>query len=459
MECMPAGYWASGLLLRVKLTHCPKEKRGTPPSQGHTSGVSRPAPPRLPAGERLRGAGIAAWALIGLGIVAAAAIWALIKISIIFPPLVIALIIIYALNPLVSRLDRAGIHRGVAAVGSYILIAGLLTGIGFALAPLASRQIETFQDDWPVFRNRLVTVVDDSVDGINERLGTDFSTTQFDCLLGSEEIGEGGGPSVAQCNRATQRYRNFFESQASRLTEIGSSVIEVLLWFVIGPLIALYLLMDLPQIQRDMLNLVPIANKEEAADLAGKIGRAVGGFFRGQLLVAFLVGLMSAIGFAIIGLPFWFVIGAIAGFFNLIPLVGPFIGGGIGFIIGTVYGGVGLGLQAAIVEVIVQQIDNHFLSPNVMKRTVQIHPVTVMLSLLAGGALAGFWGVLLAVPAVAVVKLVLGHLWATRVLGAEVAPYASAKGHPPSVIVEPSEESGVKPEETSAEATPPTPTH
>jgi predicted PurR-regulated permease PerM len=397
-----------------------------------------------------------AWALIGLGIVAAAAIWALIKISIIFPPLVIALIIMYALNPIVSRLERRGIRRGVGAVGSYILIAALLTGIGFALAPLASRQIDTFQDDWPVFRDRLVIVVDDSVEGINERLGTDFSTTQFDCLLGSEEIGEGGGPSVEQCDRATQRYRDFFESQASRLTEIGSSVIEVLLWFVIGPLIALYLLMDLPQIQRDMLGLVPSAHKAEAADLAGKIGRAVGGFFRGQLVVALLVGLMSAVGFAIIGLPFWFVIGAIAGFFNLIPLVGPFIGGGIGFIIGTVYGGVGLGIKAAVVEIIVQQIDNHFLSPNVMRRTVQIHPVTVMLSLLAGGALAGFWGVLLAVPTVAVVKLVLSHLWATRVLGAEVTPYATI-GQPPSVIVEP--ETGAKPEETSAEATPPTTTH
>jgi predicted PurR-regulated permease PerM len=397
-----------------------------------------------------------AWALIGLLIVAAAAVWVLFKISIIFPPLVIALIIIYALNPIVSRLEKWGVRRGIGAVGSYIVIAGIVTALGFALAPLAARQIETFEEDWPVFRDRLVSFVDDSVDGINDRFGTDFSTTQFDCLIGSEEIGEGGGPSVEQCDLATQRTREFFESQTSRLTDIGTSVIGVLLWFVIGPLIALYLLMDLPQLQRDMLNLVPSAHKEEVADLGGKIGRAVGGFFRGQLLVAFLVGLMSAIGFLIIDLPFWFVIGAIAGFFNLIPLVGPFIGGGIGFIIGTVYGGVGLGLQAALVEVIVQQIDNHFLSPNVMKRTVQIHPVTVMLSLLAGGALAGFWGVLLAVPAVAVGKLVLGHVWATRVLGAQVSPYATTGGEPPSVIVEPEATSDPETEATSdpeAEAT------
>jgi len=147
------------------------------------------------------------------------------------------------------------------------------------------------------------------------------------------------------------------------------------------------------------------------------------------------------------------VIGAIAGFFNLIPLVGPFIGGGIGFVIGTVYGGVGLGIKAAVVEVIVQQIDNHFLSPNVMKRTVRIHPVTVMLSLLAGGALAGFWGVLLAVPAVAVGKLVLGHLWATRVLGAEVGPYSGSGREAPSVIV-PSRERDETPARDTPDAAP-----
>jgi hypothetical protein len=112
-----------------------------------------------------------------------------------------------------------------------------------------------------------------------------------------------------------------------------------------------------------------------------------------------------------------------------------------------------------VVEIIVQQIDNHFLSPNVMKRTVRVHPVTVMLSLLAGGALAGFWGVLLAVPTVAVVKLVLGHLWATRVLGAEVTPYAGTGLKPPSVIVEPPHEPDAESMETSPEATPTTPSH
>jgi predicted PurR-regulated permease PerM len=209
----------------------------------------------------------------------------------------------------------------------------------------------------------------------------------------------------------------------------------LLITFILAPLLALYLLIDLPQLQRDLLNLVPESHRAEAADLGSKTGRAVGGFFRGQLFVAMTVGVLSAIGFRLIGLPFWLVIGAIAGFFNLIPLIGPYIGGAIGFVVGTVSGGFSLGLKAALVELVVQQIDNHLISPQVMKRTVQLHPATVMLALLAGGTIAGFWGVLLGVPAVAVAKILLSHMWSTRVLGEDVTPYQTARGRePPSVV-------------------------
>jgi predicted PurR-regulated permease PerM len=203
---------------------------------------------------------------------------------------------------------------------------------------------------------------------------------------------------------------------ADRLTELGFGVLESLLIFILSPLLALYLLIDLPHLQRDMLNLVPPTHRDEVADLASKVSRTVGGFFRGQLFVALIVGVLSSLGFAIVGLKFWLVIGAIAGFTNLIPLVGPFIGGGLGFLVGTATDGIGTGLKAVIVAIVVQQIDNHVISPNVMRRAVHVHPVTVMLSLLAGGALAGFWGVLLGVPSVAVAKVLLSHLWRTRVL-------------------------------------------
>ena len=400
--------------------------------------MTTPAPPRLPAGERLRRAGIAAWSIIGILIVIAIVLWLLHEIRVIFPPLVLALLIIYLLNPIVTRLQERGVRRAVGAVLAYVVVLGGLTLLGVVLAPPVSQQVSNFSENVPQLRADLVETINDLAAELDDRFGLTIDTEQISCLLGPEGTSVEGEFSTAECDEVTREFRERLSHHAGRITEIGFSVLEGLLVFILAPLLALYILIDLPQLQRDALHLVPESHRDEFADLGSKVGRAVGGFFRGQLLVALLVGVMSSVGFWIIGLPFWLVIGAIAGFTNLIPLVGPFIGGGLGLIVGTITEGAGLGLAAGLVALVVQQIDNHVISPNVMKRTVQIHPATVMLSLLAGGTLAGFWGVLLGVPAVAVVKLLLAHFWTTRVLGEEVSPHARGGGtrEAPSVVPE-----------------------
>jgi predicted PurR-regulated permease PerM len=345
----------------------------------------------------------------------------------------LATLIIYLLNPLVSRLEERGISRLVGVLLSYVVVLGGITLLVIALTPFVSQQIDNFSQEWPQFRGQTISFVDKTAASLEQRTGLQLDTTQVDCLLGADATPT--GPTHARCDELTQEFRKQVTTRLGGIVRIGFSLIGIVFIFIVSAVLALYLLIDLPDIQRDLLHLVPETHQPEVADVGSKIGKAIGGFFRGQLLVALLVGVLSAAGFALIRLPFWLVIGAIAGFFNLVPLVGPFIGGGLGFFVGSVTGGVQLGLKAALVEFVVQQIDNHFISPNVMRRTVELHPVTVMLSIIAGGALGGFWGVLLVVPAVAVVKLVLGHLWTTRVLDLEVSPQArGASGEPPSVV-------------------------
>jgi predicted PurR-regulated permease PerM len=393
--------------------------------------MTTPVKPHLPPGERLRRAGIAAWSVIGILILVAISAWVLYKIRIIFPPLVLALLVIYMLNPLISRLVERGMPRPVAAIFVFVAAISVAILIGIAVFPFISRQVTQFGQDWPEFRTKVVNYVQDTSHSLEDRFGIEIDTSKVSCLLGDAQQVDG-----EDCGAVTKEIQQQVAAQTGRITAIGLTVLEGLVIFVLSPLLALYLLIDLPQLQRDALNLFPESHRDEAADLGSKIGRAVGGFFRGQLLVALTVGVLSAIGFKIVGLPFWALIGAIAGFFNLIPLVGPFIGGAVGFLVGTVSAGVGLGIKAAIVELIVQQLDNHIISPQVMRRTVQLHPATVVLALLAGGTLAGFWGVLLGVPAVAVGKLLLGHVWTTRVLGAQPTPFGTprARGSPPSVV-------------------------
>lgn len=389
--------------------------------------MTAPMRPHLPAGERLRRVGIAAWSVIGMLILTGISFYLLLKIRVIFPPLVLALLIIYLLNPPISWLERRGVPRVAGTLGSYVVILGSIGLAIFLLIPFFGTQVENFAEEWPTFRSELASFVDDVSTGVEDRFGLEIDTTQIQCLLGEEVEGR-------DCDQVIERLRMQIGERAGAITEIGVSVLEGLLVFIIAPLLALYLLIDLPQLQRDLINLFPEPLRPEAADLGSKLGRAVGGFFRGQLFVAFTVGALSAFGFWIIGLPFWLIIGAIAGFFNLVPLIGPFIGGAIGFLVGTVTGGVGLGLKAALVELVVQQLDNHIVSPMVMRRAVQLHPATVVLALLAGATLAGFWGILLGVPAVAVAKILLGHLWITRVLEEQATPFA----RPPSARAAPS---------------------
>jgi predicted PurR-regulated permease PerM len=389
---------------------------------------------------------VASWALIGVAILIAITGYLLYKIRVIFPPLILATLIVFILNPFVTRLENRGVNRILGTLLTYVVSLGIFVLILIITVPYVSDQIDKYSERWPEFREETVESINNFADDLNERFGFEINTTQVSCLLGADDItGDEDVPSHQRCDEVVEDFRDRIGEQAGNFTEIGRSVLEVLLVLVIAPLIALYLLIDLPQLRRDVQNLIPESHRDEFTDISGKVGRAIGGFLKGQLLVAFTVGVLSAFGFWIIGLPFWLVIGMIAGFFNLVPLIGPFIGGGIGFLVGTLSDGVSLGLKAALVELLVQQLDNHVISPNVMKRTVQLHPTTVMLALLAGGAIAGFWGVFLGVPIVATAKLISSHVWATRVLGSEPTPYAQVRSRPPPVT--PSEASQEEPEE------------
>ena len=129
----------------------------------------------------------------------------------------------------------------------------------------------------------------------------------------------------------------------------------------------------------------------------------------------------------------------IAGLFNIIPLIGPWVGAVPGIIIALTTGdGVSQALWVAAIMAGAQQIDNHFISPLVMQRAVKLHPAVVMLTLLAGGTLGGFFGLLLAVPLMAALKVIVGHLWRTYILDQpleqEAVAFAAMDAQPGGVV-------------------------
>ena len=341
-----------------------------------------------------------AWSAIGFLILGYVAYrFLLIPVRIAFGPLLLALVIVYLLNPIVSRLQARGVPRVWGTLLTYVIFLGIV-GVGLRfLIPVVVNQVSSFVSTLPGLLDR----AQEWLVSVARRIGIRVDST--DILASLNPGGEAG-------------------SFISRIFSFTAGFLHALVVFVLGAVLGFYLLVDLPKMQRGAMALIPLRRRDEVRSVLDSMGRALGGYFRGQLLVAAFVGVASMLGLFVVGLPYWALVGAVAGLFNLIPLIGPFMAAVPALFIAfttsdsggllTLSPGWPMALGASIALLVVQQIDNHIVSPNVMARTVKLHPVTVMLGLLIGGTLAGLVGMLLVVPVIAVVKILLLHVWDSR---------------------------------------------
>ena len=370
--------------------------------------------------ERIRRAGSVAWAIVGMTAVLAIVAWLAFKVAVIFPPLILAGALVFILNPVISFLQRRRIPRAMGAGLTYLGFVAAVTLVGFIMLPAVKDQAENLSDRWPDIRMKVERWVDDRAASVE---GTPF---EFD---------------RRRIDDAVTNNNDSIADQLERVAKVGVQIFHVLLVLILAPIFAFYLLVDLPRLKQIAVGLIPAGARPEVLLLARRINGAVGGFFRGQLMVAIIVGAMCSVGLRIINLPFWLLIGMVAGMFNVIPLVGPYIGGIPALVIALTTQEPITAVWVVVIMVAAQQIDNHFISPLVMQRAVKLHPVLVMLALLLGGTLAGFFGLLVAVPTAAVIKIVVSHLWRVHVLGEplevlEQVAEAEVSGEHPAITPE-----------------------
>jgi predicted PurR-regulated permease PerM len=355
-------------------------------------------------GERIRRAGQVSWALVGLAAVLALVGYAAWYVRVVWPPLMLAGAIVFILHPVVSWFQRRGVHRALGTALTYLVLFALLIVVGLVVSPLATDQAEELSDEWPTIRADVESTIDDLAERSENWIIRVPSMQQI-----RDEFDGDGEDNLGDT--------------VERVRDIGSRIFHVALIIFLAPVIAFYLLVDLPRLRVVTESLIPPDSRDEVIHVGRRLSRAIGGFFRGQLMVAFIVGVMVSAGLAVIDLPFWLLVGMIAGAFNIIPLIGPWVGAVPGIVIALTTRDVGTAVWVGAIMAGAQQIDNHFISPLVMQRAVKLHPAAVLLALLAGGTLGGFFGLLMAVPTTAVLKILGGHLWRTYVLG---EPYGQA---------------------------------
>jgi predicted PurR-regulated permease PerM len=380
----------------VTVTGGPDVPAGTESAADPVSGVG----PRS-LGALLTRAGVAAWSVVGMLVAAYLVLLVVARLRILLAPVVLAVVLIYLLNPVVSRLASIGVHRVLGSLSAFAALLGVIVLLGFLVLPAIAEQAGDLTDRFP----ELYATSIDQLEGLLE----DFGFGGIDLWTYDE---------LQEFLSEPENQDQIIAAALDNLGAITSGLFEAVLVFLVAPAVAFYVLIDLPRIRSESTDLVPPRHRAEAVHLTREVGTAVGGFLRGQVLVAAIVGVLTSVGFRAIGLEFWLLIGLISGFLNIIPFVGPWVGGALGVFAGLVVNAdVRVAVLAALVALGVQQIDNHFVSPMVMRATVRLHPAVVVLILILGGATGGVWGVLLAVPVAASIKIIFGHFWRTRVLG------------------------------------------
>lgn len=350
-------------------------------------------------GTIVRRVGIFSWSMIGLMLLAMAAFYVVVEGRVILAPLLLAVVIIYILNPLVAWLSGRGVPRVIGAMIGFLVFFSGLALLAVVIFPDIRAQSQGFIDTFPSLYTQ--------------------TTTDIEAILASagfESIAIIDYSQLVEYVNDPENRNTLMSILVDQLGTVTSSIFEFILIFLVGPVLAFYFLIDLPSVQARLVDVFPSKDRPEAAYVGRQLNTAIGGFLRGQLVVAVIVGVMLSVGYWAIGLEFWLLIGLIGGMLNIVPFLGPWVGGFLGVLIAVMTADVQTAIWAIVVAVVVQQIDNNFVSPSVLKATVRLHPTVTLLALVLGGALAGIWGVIIAVPLVASLKILVGHWWRTRVL-------------------------------------------
>lgn len=167
--------------------------------------------------------------------------------------------------------------------------------------------------------------------------------------------------------------------------------------WMLAPVLGFYFLRDRRTISEWLLLLVPVEKRRMSVRLFREARRETLGFLRGQLMVSLAVGALTAVGLLLCGIPSWLLLGIVMGVMELIPYVGPFIGGTV-VVLFSLQAGSGRMLWALAVVLLVQQLEGSWLSPQMMSDATRMHPIAVLLCVMAGGAAGGIGGILFSVP-------------------------------------------------------------
>ncbi|MFI6339770.1 AI-2E family transporter [Streptomyces sp. NPDC050535] len=350
-----------------------------------TSVTARPDPAvAVPWGVRV--AAEAGWRLLVL----AGTLWVLMRVisavQLVVFAFVAALLITAILQPAVAQLKRYGVPRGLATALTAILGFVVIGLMGWFVVWQIQENIDTLSDQ-----------IQDGVDELrNWLLNSPFHVTD------------------KQINETAENLRDAIGTNTDQITSAGLEGVTVIVEGLTGILLAmfstLFLLYDGKQIWQWTLKLVPAAARPGVAGAGPRAWRTLTAYVRGTVVVALIDAIFIGLGIYFLDVPMAVPLAVFIFLGAFIPLVGAVISGALAVVVALVTQGPFTAVMVLVVVLAVQQIEGHILQPFILGRAVRVHPLAVVLSVAAGGMVAGIGGAVVAVPLVAVTNTVVGYL-------------------------------------------------
>jgi predicted PurR-regulated permease PerM len=316
-----------------------------------------------------------------------------ITIGTILKPFIIAVIISYLLNPIVKVFEKKGIRRIFGVLIVYLIFIAIILLLSFVLVPKLIKEISILALNIPQYSSQMQELLKRFQDGyMNSGLPESFKEVLDENIFMLQSM-----------------ILTLLQNVANGIIEIFSQLFNI----VIVPVIAFYLLKDSEYFKNQFILLLPKAKRMKFIVLLRDIDNVFGKYIRGQIIIGSFVGVFTTIALIIIKVKYAFILGIFAGIANIIPYFGPFLGI-VPTILFALLDSTSKALYAAGAFILIQQIESGFLTPRIIGKSVGIHPVYVIMSLVVGGKLLGIIGLIMAVPVLAAIKLTLRHLLRDR---------------------------------------------
>ncbi len=324
----------------------------------------------------------------------------------------LAYLLAYLFNPMLDFLEKRRVRRNI---GLLIVLCILLGVVGLLVLLLVTvfNQLTEFLGRLP----ELIQSANQLVQSTLRRVRGLSDAPMLQDYAG--QLGQLWKDNVANFSKTA------VGSLQGMLTQSGSYIVSftsVLVQALFTVILAFYLMADYQRINRSMLRLFPERSQPRMLELSAQFSQAVGGYLRGQFTIALLEGALIALGLWMIGIPSALTLGFVAGVFGMVPYLGVVVSVAPALLLAFSQGWTAVGL-VVLVFVVVNQLEGNVLSPWVLGKTTNLHPATVLVSLLIGVELFGVLGTLLAVPAAALFKLLIHNYYLSSRL------YRSAEAH------------------------------